>query len=239
MKKSNLFILALALLLASCPAFMKAQKKLKVGIDAGLSQSILDADLSNFIDTKYEVGNGFTTRLSVEYNVYKELVVGSGLSFVQKAYKYKRTNNSEGIQTSYRNNFIQIPLTVGAYLINNPHHSDGIWIKLSGGAYYEYLTSIHRKGSYLVFAELGMDDTFAVAKVSEKYDFKKNENNFRRGFFGLQASAEAGYSFGKYDVLAAYTYQHGLTDIYKSRSAGIKKSTRNSHFFTLGVAYKF
>ena len=46
-------------------------------------------------------------------------------------------------------------------------------------------------------------------------------------------------SFKKIDVFASYTYQYGLTDIYKAKTSSNRKSRRISNIISLGVAYKF
>ena len=83
------------------------------------------------------------------------------------------------------------------------------------------------------------DGSYIRAQVNETYDFKRNENNLKRNLFGIEGTGEIGYSFKKIDVFASYTYQYGLTDIYKAKTSSNRKSRRISNIISLGVAYKF
>lgn len=134
---------------------------------------------------------------------------------------------------------MDIPLNVGLYLFNNPHKENGIWLKVQGGVFYEYFTKMHRKGEYPIFAQLQEDGSYIKAQVNETYDFKRNENNLKRNLFGIEGTGEVGYSFNRIDVFASYTYQYGLTDIYKAKTSSNRKSRRISNIISLGVAYKF
>ena len=205
MKKQLVIFILLGII--AIPSSVKAQK-LKVSLSAGLSKSILNSDVSNLVNTRYN-------------------------------YEYKKTDNITGTHTLYKNNFMDIPLNVGLYLFNNPHKENGIWLKVQGGVFYEYFTRMHRKGEYPIFAQLQEDGSYIKAQVNETYDFKRNENNLKRNLFGIEGTGEVGYSFNRIDVFASYTYQYGLTDIYKAKTSSNRKSKRISNIISLGVAYKF
>ena len=76
--------------------------------------------------------------------------MSTGVSFLQKNYKYERTGSRSGQYTDYKNNFLSFPLLVGAYILNNPHESKGVWIKVAGGMYTEYWLNMKREGQYPV-----------------------------------------------------------------------------------------
>ena len=196
MKKQLVIFILLGII--AIPSSVKAQK-LKVSLSAGLSKSILNSDVSNLVNTRYDTKTGVATRVNLEYNFFKDFIVGTGLGFIQKNYEYKKTDNITGTHTLYKNNFMDIPLNVGLYLFNNPHKENGIWLKVQGGVFYEYFTRMHR----------------------------------------IEGTGEVGYSFNRIDVFASYTYQYGLTDIYKAKTSSNRKSKRISNIISLGVAYKF
>ena len=225
-------------IMTAFPLSVQAQN-LKISLDAGISNSVLKSDVSNLINTRYNIRAGAVSRVSLEYNFYKDFIVASGIGFVQKAYDYQKTDNVTGTRTTYRNNFINIPLHVGLYLFNNPHNERGVWLKIQGGVFYEYLAGMRRNGVYPVFSELQEDGRYELCHVSEKYDFDKNENHLKRGLFGLEGKVDFGYSFTRFDVFASYAYQYGLTDIYKAKTSANSKSRRVANMITLGVAYKF
>ena len=80
---------------------------------------------------------------------------------------------------------------------------------------------------------------FPYVKVSDTYDFKKNENQLNRFGYGLQGQAQLGYSFDKFDVYGAYNYQYGLSDISKTNTDKEQKATTRSYMISVGVSYKF
>jgi hypothetical protein len=216
-----------------------AQKQFKVGIDAGYSYSYLNADVSNLVDSKYEGNGGFVTNVSFEWSFWKELFVSTGVSYLNQNYKYERTNYRDQWYTKYDNQFVSMPLLVGGYLLNNPYTDKGVWIKVAGGVYAEYWASMKREGQYPVFAELQPNGQFNYVTSSDKYDFKKNENQLKRFLMGLQAQAQVGYSFGEFDAYVGYNYLYGLTGIHDYNTASGSKSTIDSHLVTIGAAYKF
>ncbi|UYW01106.1 porin family protein [Flavobacterium agricola] len=236
-KKTIQALGVVAILLTSSAT--KAQTKFKVGIDAGYTHTTLHADVSGLVDSKYTGRGGFGTNISAEMNVWKTLFVSSGVSFIQRNYKFERTNSRQGWYTKFDNEFLSVPVLVGGYLINNPYETDGIWLKVAGGVYGEYWLSQKRDGQYPVFSELQPDGSYNYTQVSEKYDFKKNENELERFAFGLQGQAQLGYALKTFDVYLGYNYLYGLTDSNKYRISGSKKTTRDSHMLTLGVGYKF
>lgn len=118
MKKQLVIFILLGII--AIPSSVKAQK-LKVSLSAGLSKSILNSDVSNLVNTRYNTKTGVATRVNLEYNFFKNFIVGTGLGFIQKNYEYKKTDNITGTHTLYKNNFMDIPLNVGLYLFNNPH----------------------------------------------------------------------------------------------------------------------
>lgn len=165
--------------------------------------------------------------------------VSTGVSFLQKNYKYERTGSRSGWYTEYNNNFLAFPLLVGGYILKNPHEDRGVWAKVAGGMYMEYWLSMKRNGQYPVFSELQVDGNFPYTKVSDTYDFKKNENGLDRFGYGFQGQAQLGYSFNKFDVYGAYQYQHGLSDINKANTDKNKKATIRSYMISVGISYKF
>ncbi|MHC5202752.1 outer membrane beta-barrel protein [Myroides sp. LJL119] len=217
----------------------QTNSRFKVGIDAGYTNTSLNANISNLVDSKYESRGGFGINVAAEMNVYRSLFVSTGVSYLQRNYEFKRTGSREGWYSKYNNDFIAIPLLVGGYLINNPHTSDGIWVKAAGGIYGEYWAKSKVNGQYPVFPELQPDGSFNYTKVSEKYDFKKNENQYHRVSMGLQGQIQVGYSIDKIDLYLGYNYLYGLTDTYKYKSPGNKKITRDTHMVSIGAAYKF
>ncbi|WP_292010368.1 outer membrane beta-barrel protein [Chryseobacterium sp.] len=228
----------LCISLFSIGSGVMGQNKLKVSLDAGYTYSILKSDLSNLIDSRYRGRYGFGVNLSGEYMIWKSLFVSTGISFQQKNYKFERTGNRDGWYTNYHNDFLSFPLLIGGYILNNPHESEGVWIKVAGGMYTDYWLSMKREGRYPVFNELQEDGTFNYTEVSDTYDFKENENQINRLGYGLTGQAQLGYSLKNFDIYGSYNYQYGLSDINKENAKN-HKSTLQSYMISLGVSYKF
>lgn len=217
-----------------------AQKKLfKVGLDVGYTYNVVHTNLSNLVDSKYTGRYGIGVNLSGEYMIWKSLFVSTGVSLLQKNYEFNRTGTRSGWYTKYNGNFLSVPLMIGTYVLNNPYQDKGIWLKLSGGVYTDYWLSLKREGSYPLLGELLPDySNYTYRKVSETYDFKKNENQFNRLGYGLQGQIQLGYSFEKIDVFASYTHQYGLSNIYETENKEQKMSNR-SYMISVGASYKF
>ncbi|MDV3751526.1 outer membrane beta-barrel protein [Elizabethkingia anophelis] len=237
MKKSLCKALCLCLLPVGASLF--AQNKFKIGLDAGYTYSVLNGNLSNLVDTKYSGRYGFGVNLSGEYMIWKSLFVTTGVSFIQKNYRYERTGTRSGQYTDYTNNFLSFPLMIGGYVLNNPHESKGVWIKVAGGMYSEYWLSRKFDGQYPVFAGQKPDGSFPYTKVSGTYDFKENQNQLNRWGYGVQGQAQLGYSFDKFDLYGAYNYQYGLSDINLTNQDNNKKEALRSYMISVGISYKF
>lgn len=237
MKKSLCKALCLCLLPLGAGLF--AQNKFKIGLDAGYTYSVLNGNLSNQVDSKYSGRYGVGVNLSGEYMIWNSLFVSTGVSFLQKNYKYKRIGTHSGWYSDYTNNFLSFPLMIGGYILNNPHESKGVWIKIAGGMYSEYWLSRKFDGQYPVFSELQPDGSNPYTKVSGTYDFKENENQLNRWGYGVQGQAQLGYSFKKFDVYGAYNYQYGLSDINLTNKDKATKEALRSYMISVGVSYKF
>lgn len=173
----------------------------------------------------------------LEYNIVDQLAVGAGIRFVQRDYLYQNLGG-DSWNTRYNNNFISIPLHVGYYLLHNPYHEKGLWIKPQVGVYYEYFTSMHTKGMYPMNIMEGYKGDGTYIRYNTTYDFKKNENHLRRSLFGGEAGIKIGYSFGKIDASVGYQFQYGFSHIYQDKASTSKTARRNSSVITAGIAYK-
>ena len=229
-----------AIVLAFCSQGIQAQQtsyRWKVEAEAGVSCSVLDTDVSGLSTTTYKVRPGVATGIGAEYLAVDNLAVGTGIRFVQRDYLYQNLGG-DSWNTRYNNNFISIPLNVGYYLIHNPYHEKGLWIKPQVGVYYEYFTSMHTKGIYPMNIMQGYQGDGTYIKYNTTYDFKKNENHLRRSLFGGEAGIKVGYSFGRIDGSIGYNFQYGFSHIYEEKARTSKTARRNSSVVTAGIAYK-
>ena len=231
----------LAIALGFCCQGILAQQssyRWKVEAEAGVSCIVLDTDVSGLSETYYKVRPGFTAAIGAEYNIVDQLAVGTGIRFVQRDYLYQNLG-SDSWNTRYNNNFISIPLHLSYYLLHNPYHEKGLWIKPQVGVYYEYFTSMHTKGMYPMNIMEGYKGDGSYIRYNTTYDFRKNENHLRRSLFGGEAGIKIGYSFGKIDASVGYQFQYGFSHIYQEKASTSKTARRNSSLITASAAYKF
>lgn len=70
-------------IMTAFPLSVQAQNK-KISLDAGISNSVLKSDVSNLINTRYNTRAGAVSRVSLEYNFYKDFIVASGIGLYKK-----------------------------------------------------------------------------------------------------------------------------------------------------------
>lgn len=209
----------------------------RASIDAGVSLTELNADVNKTQGSSYKVKTGIASGVNIEYNVFDNLVVASGIRYTQRNYKFERTR-AYAFHTNYTNSFVDIPLTVGYYLFHNPYKEKGFWTKVQAGIIYEYFTRMHTKGSYA--DKISPDENNPTYTDWEStYDFGNNDNHLRRSLWTAEVGIQAGYSFGKIDAFAGYDYQYGMSHIYKEQWYNNSKERRNSSVIRIGAAYKF
>ncbi|MGS2764533.1 outer membrane beta-barrel protein [Sinomicrobium sp. M5D2P9] len=239
MNKPNLQLCCFLFLAAVFLQEAVAQGNLKLNLDAGVTYNSLDYNLSNRVDSRYNGRWGLAANLSLEYRFYDSFFVSGGVSFMQHNFEFERTGSREGWYTKSRNNYLSIPVLVGAYLINNPFEEKGLWLRVAGGAYTGYWLSMNRKGQYPVFSELQWDGSFPLSeKVRERYDFKRNENQLNRIHYGLQGQLQAGYSFGKYGIYASYSYLYGLSGLQKN-NVNDRDMFHKTSMINIGISRNF
>ncbi|NAW52137.1 PorT family protein [Elizabethkingia argentiflava] len=215
-----------------------AQNRLKLDLDAGPIYSVLNTNRSNLTQIK-DVGQyGVGVNLGAEYKIWKTLFVSSGISFHQKNFKIEGFERKEGKYTKETNNFLSFPLLVGGYILEVPQGNSGVWLKVAGGMYTDYWLTRKRTGNYMVFTELQEDGSFNETVVTEKYNFKENENQLNRFGYGLQGQAQLGYSFKSMNIYAAYNGYYGLSDINKANRDTDQETKIRSYMLSIGVSCK-
>ncbi|MDE5450545.1 PorT family protein, partial [Elizabethkingia meningoseptica] len=104
MKKNLLKISTICLLCFGIS--VSSQSKVRIGLDAGYTYNVMHANLSNLVDSKYSGRYGFGMNLSGEYMIWKPFFVSTGVSYLQKNYKFERTGSRAGWYTDYQNSFL-------------------------------------------------------------------------------------------------------------------------------------
>lgn len=216
---------------------INSQNKLKVGLDLGYTRTAMHANLSGLIDSRYQSHYGFGVNGSVEYLIWQSIFMSSGISYLQKNYRFERTGSFSGWYTNYNNSFLNVPLLVGGYILKTDKDERGVSLKVAAGAYGEYWLRMKRQGRYMSVGGIPVDGVWGYEDVSDVYDFKTNENQLTRWAFGLQAQVQFGYQYKDYGFFVAYNYQYGLTDINKSNDNKNLKMSPRMDMLSLGVTY--
>lgn len=96
MKKQLVIFILLGII--AIPSSVKAQK-LKVSLSAGLSKSILNSDVSNLVNTRYNTKTGVATRVNLEYNFFKNFIVGTNYRIFIRCYQKYRLSQLRNLTT--------------------------------------------------------------------------------------------------------------------------------------------
>lgn len=102
MKNKLLKVLCLSF---TAGAGLFAQHKLKIGLDVGYTYNVMSSNLSEYVDSKYTARYGVGINLGLEYKIWKNFFVSTGVSFVQKNYNFERTGTRAGWYTQFTNDF--------------------------------------------------------------------------------------------------------------------------------------
>lgn len=230
-------ILFVALLISS---ICNAQFLFK--IDAGYSYNHLITYVSNRTFTKNVNKIGYNAALRFKYEVNKLIGFETGISWIQKNYSFKRTENYSGIFDKFTNNYLQIPFTVPIRI----YEKKKIQIFLNNGVFASYLISTRVNGvmpnAFNSTNELDVDgqsiQNFNLTTYSEDYKFNTMKDN--RFEFGLQTGITFQYDFNEKTVFfLEYRFYQSLTDIQKEYMVNQASKINQTSIVSVGFILKF
>ncbi|MDX8552871.1 PorT family protein [Tenacibaculum sp. 1B UA] len=218
---------------------LSAQSKFRVSFSGGLNNNDITYSASNRVNTEYvdEEGNYF--KAGFNFKVYKHISIQTGLTYLNKNYRFQRTGTREGISTLHKSRYFNIPVMVGIQPLHKTLKNTKFNFEVFAGTYVGWWNSLKRESTVEVFGELDFDG-FPKKTITESYDFDKNENHFNRVDYGLQTETRLGYNFHKnLSLFLEYSFMYGLSDNQKEQL----RKTSNYYYTTsnygIGISYNF
>ncbi|RBW62420.1 hypothetical protein DS884_02135 [Tenacibaculum sp. E3R01] len=218
---------------------ISAQEKFRVSLSGGGNSNDITYSASNRVNTEYTGNTGSYFKAGFNFKVYKNISIQTGLTYINKNYKYQRTGAQEGIGTLHRAKYFNIPVMVGIQPLHNALKNTKFNFEVFAGTYVGWWNSLERESTVEVFGGLNFNG-FPRKTVIESYDFDKNENQFNRVDYGLQAETRFGYNVYKnMSVFIEYSFMYGLSDNQKKQL----RKTSNYYYTTsnygIGISYNF
>ncbi|HVI46903.1 MAG TPA: porin family protein [Chitinophaga sp.] len=218
MKRKCLFLSGLLFGLLTIQT--QAQGQFEVGITGGYNKNYVHTSAGARTFAKYDSRSGFVVGIPVRYTFNNWLAVQAEPSYIQKNYRYERSNFFDGIYQNNTNSYVQLPLMA--------HFSFG-GDKLKGffnaGGYGAYWVNGRIKGTMANIFDAGdpipddkpIDNYFQLNKpynYNEKYAFDSRRD--RRMEFGLLAGAGVEYLLSqRFRFFVEGRYYYSLTDQQK------------------------
>ncbi|WP_440880055.1 porin family protein [Tenacibaculum sp. C7A-26P2] len=235
-------VLLLFLVATVCNLSLSAQNKVRVSLSGGLNDNDITYKASNRINTEYQNESGNYFKAGVNFKVYKNISIQTGLTYLNKNYRFRRTESLSSTTTLYETRYFNIPVMVGIQPLANVLKNTKFNFEILGGTYVGWWNSLDRDSSARIFAEYGdnvdLEDT--VASISESYNFDTNENHFNRVDYGLQAETRLGYNFYKnLSFFVEYSFMYGLSDNQKNQLRQTSKYYYTTSNYGLGLSYNF
>lgn len=215
-----------------------AQNKFRLSISGGLNNNDITYSATNRVNTEYVDENGNYFKVGLNFKIYEQISIQTGLTYLNKNYKYRRTRTNEGIYTLHKSRYFNIPVMVGIQPLHKTLENTNFNFEIFAGAYVGWWNSLERESTVYVFGELNFDG-FPKKTIVESYDFDKNENHFNRVDYGLQAETRVDYKINKnLGVFIEYSFMYGLSDNQKQQL----RKTSNYYYTTsnygVGISYK-
>jgi hypothetical protein len=206
---------------------------LSVGFEFGVSVNELNTSAGYRAFTSYESLPGLVFGVPVLFSFGERFALGSGLRYVQKAYKYKRSFPLYGeivdVYSDYTNGFVQVPLFAEFSLEKNDWR---VFFDL--GATLGFWAQSARRGEWANGIGNPFDGNSVLAEsFGERVEFdKERDNRFESALF---VGFGVGYSS---DVALSVQYHYGLTDLQKDYMRGLVPRYNNTVIIQISAYYK-
>ena len=223
----KIFLFFLLILFTSA---LKAQTAL--GIEAGISSSYLNTNISNRAATSINYDIGYTINIPFQYKIKEWLYIETALGITQKNYTINRTDSFAGIYESFVNTYFQLPL-----LLKFVHGKRFQWF-VDAGAYYGYWLSGRVKGIVPNIYDITSSDNIQSTTYDEKYQFNSETDN--RTEFGWVGGLGAQYHVNKkYMLTGSCRYYQALTSQLKNYEVNEVPQYNEAFTFSVGCMVQF
>ena len=234
--------LLLFLVAIVCNLSLSAQNKVRVSLSGGLNDNDITYKANNRINTEYQNEGGNYFKAGVNFKIYKNISIQTGLTYLNKNYRFKRTGFLSDITSLYETRYFNIPVMVGIQPLANVLKNTKFNFDILGGVYVGWWNSLDRNSSTRIFSADGfnVDPEDTIVSISESYNFDTNENHFNRVDYGLQAETRLGYNFYKnLSIFVEYSFMYGLSDNQKNHLRQTSKYYYTTSNYGLGLSYNF
>ena len=208
--------------------------QLQLSVVSGVSVNHLQTDVSALSHTVNYGKAGYLAGVGLLVPVGHLFAISTGAAVLQKNYSLDRTGIYQGLYQSFRNDYLQVPVSARYTFRSGKWEAFG-----EAGFYIAYWLSGSIRGTIpdiygatdSIHADGTVTETFRVRKYDEKYRFDAGRDN--RFEFGWVAGL--GISFdvsSRYALCFQYSYYRSQTDRYKAASNSAYNDTQS---FTLGA----
>ncbi|WP_299161357.1 outer membrane beta-barrel protein [uncultured Tenacibaculum sp.] len=216
-----------------------AQNKFRISLSGGLNNNDITYSATNRVNTEYVDESGNYFKAGFNFKIYKHISIQTGITYLNKNYKYQRTGTREGIYTLHKSRYFNIPVMVGIQPLHKALKNTKFNFEIFAGTYVGWWNSLERESTVYVFAEFDFDG-FPQKTVIDSYDFDKNENQFNRVDYGLQAETRVDYKIYKnLGVFIEYSFMYGLSDNQKQQLRKASNYYYTTSNYGMGISYNF
>ncbi len=212
--------------------------QLSLGISSGYTRNSLYTAISNENGTKIQNRDGGYLGLFIMHDVMSFLSVRSGIDLIQKNYRFAGTDYSKGSFETFKNLYVQLPVTLQLKIFEKKRLSLGYNL----GLYAGYWVDAHVKGAipnvFDTSNAIGNDGEpvqyFSYTTYSEKYQFSTVKDN--RFEFGLHTGASIYYKLNsQHSVFLNLEFYQSITDQQKKYMAN--QIGRKNQTFCISLGY--
>jgi opacity protein-like surface antigen len=210
-----------------------AGAQLQISASGGVSVNHLQTDVSALSQTAIHGKTGYLVGVGLLAPVGHLFSISTGAAVLQKNYSLDRTGIYQGLYQSFRNDYLQVPVSA-RYTFRS-----GRWeVFGEAGVYIAYWLSGSIRGTTpdiygatdSVHADGTVTETFQVRKYDEKYRFDAGRD--KRFEFGWVAGMGISFAVSsRYALCFQYSYYRSQTDRYKGSTNSAYNDTQS---FALG-----
>lgn len=150
--------------------------QLVLGLSVGSGVSNISNDFNNLSYTNKVSISGLYIALTTDYAFPENFILKTGFNYSQKGYKIERTGDYEGLNSVFRNTYIQLPVMLSYKIqLNNK-----VFIFFNAGIYTGYWLSGSTEGNVPnIFSAHTTDNTTKLDIIQYKapYQFNKIRDN--------------------------------------------------------------
>ncbi|MDB5089455.1 MAG: hypothetical protein JWR09_3449 [Mucilaginibacter sp.] len=204
-----------------------------LGFDAGVSNNVLNTNITNRASTVINSKSGYLVELLYEHRMSRLFYIKISPNIIQKNYTIKRTDSLSGVFTQYNNTYLQLPFKLGV------NYGQQLQIFSEFGCYLGYWLSGNVNGDVPdIFSVTNNNNqqTFSLSSFNQGYSFNIIRDN--RFEFGWVANAGLKYKVStRYTIFINGCYYQSLSDQQKKYMINQVPQYNQTFTFSSGCMY--